>query len=86
MPGGSVGGAIVLGARESRVQGEGHQEGNTLPVESKRSLVKSKAMKPKSTADNEHAVTHGRNVGLWRAGCGESRTSGSAGGVWRRAV
>ena len=36
MPGMSVGGSIVLGARESRIQGDGSQGGSASRVESKR--------------------------------------------------
>jgi len=60
-----------------RVQGRCQRPGDPLP------LPRSEHRDPVDTeTDNRQWLTF--RIGTWRAGCGESRTSGSAGGLGKR--
>jgi hypothetical protein len=80
-----VGAAIVLGARESRVQGEGRQGSDVRRTISRRSLGEFR-VEPgyPGCFDERKPMTDCREVATpWRAGCGESRMPGSERGVGR---
>jgi hypothetical protein len=80
-----VGGSIVVGARESRVHGEGSQGIDVRPTNNRRSPWESLVSLVKWAAPtNEKPMTADSTREVadpWRAGCGESRTSGSEGGA-----
>jgi hypothetical protein len=79
----SVGGPIVVGARESRVQGEGGQGINVRQAISRRSFGEVRVSLVKLAAPTKEVpMTVIREVvNPWRAVCGESRMHGSEGGV-----
>ena len=78
-----VGGVIVLGARESRVHGEGRQGIDIRRTNSRRSPWESLVSPVKWAAPmKERPMTAAkREANPWRAVCGESRMHGSEGGV-----
>src|SRR5262249_7556388 len=82
----SVGGVIVLGARESRVHGEGRQEMNIpqylIAAKAPRSGDEPQGAGCERERDDEAESNFGGGkFNLWRAGCTERCTSGSEGGV-----
>ena len=84
-----VGAAIVLGARESRVQGEGRQGSDVQWTTNRGSPWASSVTPVKRAAPMRGLLMtdHNREVATpWRAGCGESRTSGSEGGVGKHSA
>jgi hypothetical protein len=78
-----VGAAIVLGARESRVHGEGRQGIDVRWTISRRSLGEVRVLPVKlATSMKEEPMTAMREVANpWRAVCAERCKHGSEGGV-----
>src|SRR5262245_25049984 len=75
------GASVVVRGRESRPHGEGRQVSpDVWAVLGKRVMRKADLI---LDIHHNHAVAVETN---WRAGCGESRKSGSEGGGWKRAA
>ena len=85
MPAESVGGLIVLGGRESLLQGEGGQGINALQVETTRSHLKRLTVRSKANEDDEQGGNslRGRLI-PGEPDAGKACTSGSEGGVRKR--